>query len=574
MNFTPSPAGEQLSTRLKNLSVLIGAIAGCWGGAPLQAQSPRPIPVEVTPFDISPFKTLLNSNPEDIPILVLHRQDPGALRPNESLQAAPRQQTPGSQVARDLLGTPPRSDIAARRGRLRTVASSQNRAASMIGDMFGGGSSELSLTRIVGEVIPYANPPENGTNFNGLVGFDASGSAHGPFYAGTAMNDQFPLLKNIGTDTNHDGVQETYPNLLRYHFADGSADPNKIEDRGPFEAVINSGKTVVTPGGDTLPVLLLEQRLTNINVPTPSQGGVVGRVKIGENTSPMPRDRVFFNYNYFNGTPLTPGGANVNRFTPGFEKTILDGTASFEFRAPFASSLNSNVSTTGISDGDKLQWGNVSMAYKSLIYNDEQFLLSGGSQLQLPTGDATNVNLADGTTIVRVKNQAVHLMPFVGALYTPNERLFSQGFLQFDFGAKRDEVLTNLDMTSLTRAGTIRDTSFVYLDWSTGYWIYLADEPTAFLTGIAPICELHYNQSLQRTDALRTSNDFRIGANASNISVLNAVVGTTFQFGPQSSLTMAYSTPLGGGADQQFNGEFRLFFNRRFGPQTVQSRAF
>ncbi|MDB5387318.1 MAG: hypothetical protein JWM11_2964 [Planctomycetaceae bacterium] len=569
-------AGKQLSTRLKNLSVMIGAATSLWVGTPLQAQSPKPIPNFVAPLDTSFLHEILQANPDDVPILVKHRQDPNAVRPNESLQAAPRPLNTGNDVGRGPFVSPQRNDLAARRGRQRIVASNQNRAAAMIGDMFGGGSTELSATRILGEVIPYANPPERGTNFNGFVGFDAAGTAHGPFYAGmTDSTNHFPLLSSIGVDTNNDKLQDTFPNLLQYHFANGVADPNAIEDRGPFEAVINSGKTIVTPGGDTVPVLQLEQKIFNADVPSPSQGGgVVGRVKIGENTSPMPRDRVFFNYSYFNGVPLAPGGVNVNRFTPGFEKTLFDGLSSIEFRAPFATTLSTDIMANGLTDGSNLEFGNLSFAYKQLLYHDDDLLISGGSQLQLPTADAVNVNLADGTTIVRVKNQAVHLMPFVGALYTPNERLFSQGFIQLDFGANRDRVLTNLDMTKLTRVGTIGDAPFIYLDWSTGYWIYLADNPNAFLTGIAPIGELHLNQSLQSSDVLQAPGNFQIGTRNSNISVLNAVVGTTFQFGPSSSLTAAYCTPLGGGSDQQFNGEFRLTFNRRFGPQTIQTRAF
>lgn len=560
--------------RFKFLLTVSGSILLGLSSESAFAQSPAPVKVHVVPLDASDFQHIFNSNPEDIPILVRHRQDPNALRPSESLQAAPRQQSSGSEMARNLLGTPPRNDIASRRNRLRLVASSQNRAAPMIGDMFGGGTTELSLTRIVGDVIPYANFPSNGSNFNSFVGFNDAGAAQGPFYAGPANGDIFPQLTAIGIDTNNDSVQDTFPNLLQYTFLNGRGDPNSIEDAGPFDAVINSGKTIVTPNGDTVPVLQLQQEVVLDNVPSPSEGGIVGRVKIGENTSPMPRDRIYFNYSYFNGVPLVSQGADVNRFTPGIEKTILDGTASIELRVPFASTIDSNISSTGLTAGENLEFGNVSLTYKSLFYNDETFAFSGGLQLELPSGDPVNVNLANGTTIVRIKNQAVHLMPFVGALYTPDDRFFTQAFTQFDFAANGNDVLANLDMTDLRQVGTVQDASYVYLDWSAGYWAYLADDPSAFVTGIAPIFELHFNQSLQASDVVKAPGNFQIGTNDRNRSVLNAVLGTTFQFGPSSALTMAYTTPIGGGNDQQFNGEFRLFFNRRFGPQSVQSRAF
>ena len=66
-------------------------------------------------------------------------------------------------------------------------------------------------------------------------------------------------------------------------------------------------------------------------------------MKIAENTSPMPRDRLIFDYGYFDNVPLAPGGVNVNRLTLGFEKTFLDGMMSFELKAPMASTVDSTV---------------------------------------------------------------------------------------------------------------------------------------------------------------------------------------------------------------------------------------
>jgi hypothetical protein len=37
--------------------------------------------------------------------------------------------------------------------------------------------------------------------------------------------------------------------------------------------------------------------------------------------------------------------------------------------------------------------------------------------------------------------------------------------------------------------------------------------------------------------------------------------------GTRATLTFASVTPLGGGVDRWFNGEFRAFWNYRFGPQ-------
>ncbi len=549
--------------------MLLGFCSAATGS--LSAQDYNALPSRIVPLDQS-YEELLQTTPSDIPVLVKHRQDPNALRPSDSLQPAAPQTTPGSSVARNLLGVPQRTDTLARRGRLRTIANSQNRATAMIGDLFGGGSTTLTLTPTIANAIPYVSPPNDTTNYNGFAGINAPNIVVGPFFGGAPNGTDLPLLSTIGIDTNNDGVVDTYPGLQQYQFTNGIANVQNVLNPGPFNAVI-SGQTVETSQGDTVPLINIQQPMTIVDVPSPSVGGAVGRLKIAENTSPMPRDRVFFNYSYFQNVPLTQNGININRFTPGFEKTIQDGTASIEVRTPFATTLSSNVSATGVSDGEQLEFGDISLTYKSLFYRDDTLAISGGMQVGLPTADPVNINLSNGTTIVKIKNQTVHLMPFMGILFTPDDRLFAQGFLQFDVAANGNDVLANLDLTKLQRVGAVQDSTYAYLDMSVGYWAYLAEDQESTLSGVAPMFELHFNQSLQSGDVVRAGSNFQLGTFGSNFSVLNAVVGTNFQFGPSTALTVGYSVPIGGGRDQQFDGEFRLFFNRRFGVQTRQIRA-
>lgn len=563
-----------MATKLRKMGVTAGVLLGFCSAVtgPLYAQDFNKLPAEVYPLDQT-YEELLQTTPNDIPVLVKHlRQDPNALRPSDALQPDMPQATPGGAVARNLLGVPQRGETLARRGRLRTVAGSQNRATAMIGDLFGGGTTTLTLTPTVAQAIPYASFPASGNDFNGFAALKLPNEVVGPFYGGVPTGMVLPPLSTIGIDTNGDNVVDTYPGLQQYGFQSGVALVGDVQDPGPYSGVV-SGQTVVTAGGDTVPLINIQQPLTLVDVPSPAVGGAVGRVKIAENTSPMPRDRVFFNYSYFQNVPLTQTGINVNRFTPGFEKTFNEGTSSIEFRAPFATTLSSNVSATGVSDGDQLEFGNLSLTYKTLFYRDDDLAFSGGIQVGLPTADPVNVNLSDGTTIVKIKNQSVHLMPFLGALYTPNDRLFAQGFLQFDVAANGNDVLANMDLTKLQRVGSVQDSTYSYLDLSVGYWTYLADDQDAYLSGIAPMFEIHYNQSLQSGDVVRAPGNFQLGTFGNNFSVVNAVIGTTFQFGASSALTMGYAVPLGSGNDRQFDGEFRLFFNKRFGPQTRQTRA-
>ena len=79
----------------------------------------------------------------------------------------------------------------------------------------------------------------------------------------------------------------------------------------------------------------------------------------------------------------------------------------------------------------------------------------------------------------------------------------------------------------------------------------------------APAFELHYNRSLQNSDVLVNRNVI-IGDFFNNFELLNFTVGCYTQLSPMSILTVGYSAPLGGGQDQQFSGEMRISFNRRF----------
>src|SRR5207245_4582509 len=93
-------------------------------------------------------------------------------------------------------------------------------------------------------------------------------------------------------------------------------------------------------------------------IPSPTAGGVVGRVKTSEDNSPLPRDRVFFTYDYFERVP-TAANNDVRRYTPGFEKTFFDRNASIEFRFPFASTLSSDIDLGRVTSPTRTQFGNL-----------------------------------------------------------------------------------------------------------------------------------------------------------------------------------------------------------------------
>ncbi len=302
----------------------------------------------------------------------------------------------------------------------------------------------------------------------------------------------------------------------------------------------------------------------DLAVPGPGTGGaVVGRQKIGENGSPLPRDRVFFNYSYFDSVPFTSQGVDVNRFTPGVEKTFLDGNMSLEVRLPFATTLDSDIVSDGPTGTSAAEFGNITMYLKALLAQDGQTAIGSGLGLVLPTADSLTISQTDGTPQAVVSNEAVHLMPYVGMVRQSDASpMFVQGFLQFDFDLNGNPVYADGGGGGLNAAGIINDVSYLFADIAVGWWI--DGDPHATITSIVPTIELHYNRSLQDTDFV-AAGGFQIGNDAETIELLNAVIATSFYMGPSKRIGVGYATPLGGGFDQQFDGELRVTFDSYFG---------
>jgi hypothetical protein len=314
-------------------------------------------------------------------------------------------------------------------------------------------------------------------------------------------------------------------------------------------------------------------------IPAPGFGGGAGTVKLMELGSPIPRDRILMNYSYFSGVPLTIGKTDVNRFTPGFEKTLFGPNTSIEFRMPMAITQGTfDHDSSMVSSNNAYQLGNLSLFLKTLVHRNEVFALSLGCGFTLPTANNGVLLSSDAGSQaqphvdVLIKNQSPHIMPFFGATYTPNDRWFTQSIVQVDVAARGNDVYAEThEGGALTFAGSLNDATFLYASLASGYWMYRSPNGTTRLTGFAPIAELHINQSLQSADGVTVPFSFNsnaggnlIGGGTSNVSCTNLVIGTTMLFDEDKSLTLGYATPIAG-ADRQFNGEFRLFFNWYFG---------
>ena len=342
---------------------------------------------------------------------------------------------------------------------------------------------------------------------------------------------------------------------------------------------------------------------------TPVNGG--RRLKMGEAVSPMPRNRVFFSYNLFRGpyrteapaggvTPLGndtvmigngngPAGAgarnfDLNRFTFGIEKTFFNDRVSTEVRIPFSHTLDPDllVSDDGTVPGmTSTQIDNVSVSLKGILHRSRKLAVSGGLVINVPSASGVTIqqnfnDVAGGTMlghIVDIRNDAVHFGPFLGYLITPNDRLFLQGFVQYDFGLSANQTFFTPIVDGVSQArqdGLLNDQSLMQFDVALGYWVY-RNPRAKWIRGFAPIAELHYTTTTDNADLIPFNNaagayQSIVGNTLNRLDIINMTVGSAMQVGDRGTLSSGVVLPLNRGDHNfLFDWEFQLQLNYRFG---------
>ena len=260
-----------------------------------------------------------------------------------------------------------------------------------------------------------------------------------------------------------------------------------------------------------------------------------GALKIAENESPLPEDRVFLTYNYYDsihgpngsfglpttlttqatigGIPTTiativpgvpPPTVNLHREAIGFEKSFFDGFASIGLRSPF-SQVTGDGGFTGSNFGDM----SVIMKVAPILDRDTGSGLSTGLLVTVPTGPAIDTYLGNVHTTI--------FQPFMG--YRLNgDRAFVQGFSSIALPA-----------------GHGLPTLF-FNDVGVGYWLYRGQRGDR-ITGIVPVLELH----------LTTPLDHRQAADPVTFSDLLVLTGGVhIGLGPRTTLTFGVTTPIAG----------------------------
>ena len=306
---------------------------------------------------------------------------------------------------------------------------------------------------------------------------------------------------------------------------------------------------------------------TQVPAPIDIPFGAARSFKIGENTRPIPTDRVYFNYSHFHnaltvqqlgpGFPNALGDANIDRFTLGLEKTFFDGEASLDFRMPFVSEFtatdNDNYAVTTGNVGD------LSVFYKHLLYIDDMVAIAGGMGIGFPTGD--DVDFVVFSQQYTLHNNAYHLIPYVGAAIVPNDYWFFQGYMQIDFAATSSEFESRGQFGETQ--GELTEQHLFQASLSGGYW--LTDNPDAYyLQGIAALMELHYTTTINDADVLSTGAG-TVGNLFNRVDIINLTSGLHFQIGPWSNFRVGCAVPLNtSGENRQFDAEVQAQLNRYF----------
>jgi hypothetical protein len=243
-----------------------------------------------------------------------------------------------------------------------------------------------------------------------------------------------------------------------------------------------------------------------------------GAVKIAENESPRPIDRVFTTFNEF--TRAGDDRIDVYRETVGFEKTFFDGCVSFGMRGPLY-----QLNGAGVSRSDP---GDVVGILKVAVYNDctSGDVISLGVLAQAPTGSSyVAFNGLDEHGFV--------VQPFVGYLFNCGY-LYLHGFSSAALPTHTGDVL------------------MLYNDVGVGYYTHLGscDDLLSF---VAPTVEVHVNTPLDRRD--------RAGAVFAQDEI-NVTGGVHFGFGEHAVLTVAGGTALVG--PRLYQAEAAAQLNLRF----------
>ncbi len=278
--------------------------------------------------------------------------------------------------------------------------------------------------------------------------------------------------------------------------------------------------------------------------------------KVAENQSARPQDRIFADFNYFQAS-----GVNIQRFSTGFEKRVLEGQASFGLKIPYYTDNpdplappRSQFGDFGASPASESAAGDLTTIFKYAPYMDR---ISGdtltlGLAITAPTGSGTLAGVEPlYTTTVKHRGS---IQPFVGYLLPTASGWFLQGF------------------SSIDAPFSSGDTTWWFNDVSIGKYINRGDNYV--VSAIIPTMEVHVNSPIGGDTIAVTgftpAASGIIGVNSGPVvraggtfqvyNQVNLNTAITFELNRRSTLALGLVTPLVE-TGRPFNSELQVQFN-------------
>jgi hypothetical protein len=266
--------------------------------------------------------------------------------------------------------------------------------------------------------------------------------------------------------------------------------------------------------------------------------------KVSDNFSPVPQDRVFFNFNYWNninyainrqiGSPIT--GLQIYRYQAGFEKTFFGGLASFGL-SDSINTISARGSVPGLG-GTSTAMGDLNFFSKLILFEHWEDnrgypafggfgfpaqvggrnggLISAGLSLTMPTGPA---NFAGASYSKGFRDTVIQ--PFMGYFYSRGN-FYLQGF------------------EALIVPTTPNDVTMLFNDIGIGYYLYRNPSFDSLITAFAPIFEVHVNDPLNHRDWRNVDNPIAAA------DVVDLTLGSNIQIGRRAVLLLGAVTPVSG----------------------------
>ncbi len=442
---------------------------------------------------------------------------------------------------------------------LGATAGAFSSSPTMIGDLFGGSFSTFGGSQTVpfsgysaGTILnPGPGGPGGPGSADSIIAFEFGGD--------NVPNDIFTAPPGFDTVGGGDGADS-------FAIAEPTPGSNALTSPGPgflFDggtAVYTDDTVSTTPQGGVYQdgeqwfiSYSYTQFLIGANAeggrPLPGPGVAVRRVKLAENFSPEVRNRYFGSFNFFNDA--FGGLGDIGRYVLGVERVLLSDLVSIEMRLPFAGTYASSQALDGPEDRD-FEFGNAALIAKGVLLRNDQFIWSGGMGITLPLADDSRFSQG-GRTVLMVKNETVHLLPFTALLYRKNRDTNFQAYMQLDIAAGGDPVFADLTGTSLPKIGEFNDSSLMHLDFAMSHVLYRNDH-RHLLRQVIGNSEIHYSGTLESADMVQ-SNNINYTNLKRHFNVVNATTGLHLVLGDSVVVTPAMSVPLRDGLDRQFDFE-------------------